>query len=77
MRHYEPPFRMKDYIKFLEWQEKREEALSKKKEEAAKKKEIRREGRAFTFAEGMILAFVAQFLLGPLYNHYLATLGIH
>lgn len=34
-------------------------------------------GHTFTFAEGMILAYVAQFVIGPLYTHYLTVLGIH
>ena len=35
---YNPPqIKMKDYIKFMEWQERREEALHKKHEEKKKK----------------------------------------
>lgn len=76
---YEPPqMSFKDYRKFLEWQEARDEARAKKKEESAKKeREKKREGRAFTFAEGIIIAYLAQFIIGPLYTHYLQTLGLH
>lgn len=72
-----PTFSMKEYIKFIEWQEARDEAKAKKKEETDRKKHVKSEARAFTFAEGMIIAFLAQFLLGPLYNHYIASLGVH
>jgi len=76
--YFEPSFKMKDYIKFLEWQEARDEARLRKKEDSDKKKrETRREGRAFTFAEGVIIAYLAQFIIGPLYTHYLSTLGLH
>lgn len=56
--------------KFLKEQEK----LSKKEED---KKKEEKSMRALTFAEGVVLAYVAQFLLGPLYNHYITLLQVH
>lgn len=57
--------------KLLENFLKDQEKLNKKEEKKEQKV------RAFTFAEGMILAFMAQFVLGPLYQHYVAALGVH
>lgn len=72
MKHpyFEPPaFKMKDYIKFLEWQERRDEALSKKHEEKKKKDVVKKEARALTFAEGMIIAYVLQLTLPIVVKH--------
>lgn len=74
---YNPPqIKMKDYIKFMEWQERREEALHKKHEEKKKKDIIKREVRALTFAEGMIIAYVAQLVLPPIWKAVSHNMGI-
>lgn len=54
--------------KFLKEQEK----LGKKEEKKEEKK-----GHSFTFAEGIILAYAAQFIIGPLYKVALINMGIH
>ena len=54
------------------WKER--EKLNKKEEE---KKKDEKGMRSFTFAEGVILAYLAQFVLGPLYNHYIQLLQVH
>lgn len=47
------------------------EKLSKKEEKKDEKK-----GHAFTFAEGVILAYMAQVIIGPLYKVVLVHLGV-
>jgi hypothetical protein len=56
--------------KFLEQYLKEFEKLNKKEE----KKEDRRKN--FTFAEGVILAIMAQMVIGPLYKVFLVHLGV-
>ena len=63
-----PPFKMKEYIRFLEWQEARDEAKAKKKEESAKKKEPKT-ARQLNFAEGMIIAYILQITLPIVVKH--------
>lgn len=55
--------------RFLEDFLKEQEKLNKKEDKKDEKK-----ARAFTFAEGVILAYAAQFIIGPLYQHYVAAL---
>lgn len=77
MKHpyFEPPsFKMKDYIRFLEWQEARDEVRSKKREEN-KKRDYPKEHR-FTFTEGMLLAFVFQYVFGPSISAALKAYGV-
>ena len=74
---YNPPqIKMKDYIKFMEWQEHREEALAKKHEEKRKKDIVKKELRSMTFAEGMIVAYVAQLVLPTLWKAVAHNMGI-
>lgn len=61
-----------DLIAFEEWMERKEELKTRKKKE-----EPRKQGQPMSFAEGMVVAFILQFLVGPLYNHYLTVLGVH
>lgn len=56
--------------KFLEQYLKDFDKLNKKEE----KKEDKR--RQFTFAEGVILAFMAQLFVGPMYKAFLLHLGV-
>jgi hypothetical protein len=62
-----------DIIAFEEYMERKEELKARKKKDEPKKGEVRR----LSFAEGMIVAFMLQFVAGPLYNHWIATLGVH
>lgn len=61
--------------------------LRKKKEEADLlekflKEQVKKEDKkehpkhSFTFAEGVILAYMAQFIIGPMYKVFLVHLGI-
>lgn len=75
--YFEPPqMRVKDYIRFLEWQEARDEAKMKKKEENDKKKKELPKGHTFTFAEGVIIAYVAQAVLPSIWKVALIHLGV-
>lgn len=53
--------------KFLKDQEK----INKKEEKKDDKKPV----RSLTFAEGVIIAYLAQFILGPLYQAYVASVS--
>lgn len=61
-------------LEYLKKYLKDKEKLNKKDED---KKKEEKSMRALTFAEGVVLAYVAQFLLGPLYNHYITLLQVH
>lgn len=72
-----PPFKMKEYIRFLEWQEARDEAKAKKKEEHDKKKTVdKKSSRQMTFAEGMIIAYILQIVLPPMWKVVSHNMGI-
>lgn len=50
------------------------EKLNKKEDD--KKKDEKKSMRSFTFAEGVIIAYLAQFVLGPLYQAYIASINV-
>lgn len=54
-------------------------ALLKAEKEAAEKKEKEKTPKphAFTFTEGMLLAFMAQYFLGPIISNTLRAYGVH
>ena len=68
-RHYEDDSRSEDLIDFAEWLEWRDEARAKKAEEKKKKDIVKREARALTFAEGMIIAYLLQLTLPIVIKH--------
>lgn len=53
------------------------EKFLKEQDKLTKKEEKKIEGHKFTFAEGIILCYAAQFIIGPLYKVALIQLGIH
>lgn len=73
-RYFSPPeFKMKEYIKFLEWQETRDELKDKKRKDAEdKKKHDTKKPEALIklgFLEGCILAYLAYPLVGALHSY--------
>lgn len=52
------------------------EEFMKEQEKLTKKEEKKLEGHKFTFAEGVILAFIAQMFIGPVYKAFTAHMGI-
>ena len=54
-------------------------ALLKAEKELAEKKELEKKPKphAFTFTEGMLLAFMAQYFLGPIISNTLKAYGVH
>lgn len=53
------------------------EKFLKEQEKLNKKDDKKPEGYKFTFAEGIVMAYAAQFILGPLYKVFLLHLGVH
>jgi len=68
--HYRTSF-VQDLIEFETFLEERE----KKSKEKGKEKEKPKTHR-FTFTEGMLLAFMAQYFLGPAIHAFLHTQGL-
>lgn len=62
-----------DLVAFEEFLDAR--SRKEKEKERDKKKEVVK-GHTFTFAEGMIMAYVAQFLFPPLYKMTLIHFGV-
>lgn len=54
-------------------------ALLKAEKEAAEKKEADKKPKphTFTFTEGLLLAFMAQYFLGPVISNTLRAYGVH
>lgn len=52
------------------------EKVRKEFVDAEKKKHEPRKGHTFTFTEGMLLAFMAQFFLGPTISAFLKAQGL-
>lgn len=70
-----------DLVALLRQKKEEADLLEKflKEQEKLNKKEEKKEGKghSFTFAEGIILAYAAQFVIGPLYKVALVNLGVH
>ena len=67
--HYRTSF-VQDLIEFETFLEEREKRSKEKSKEKEKPKTHR-----FTFTEGMLLAFMAQYFLGPMIHAYLHAQG--
>lgn len=65
---------MKEEADLLEKFLKEQDKLNKKEDD---KKKEENKAHQFTFYEGIILAYLAQMVIGPLFNHYLQILQVH
>lgn len=67
-----------DILTLLRKEQEKAEMLSKflKDHEKLNKKEEKKAEHKLTFAEGMILAYIASFVVGPLYKVFLVHLGV-
>jgi len=70
MRQYRSSF-VQDLIDFETFLEEREKKSKEKNKEKDKPKQHR-----FTFTEGMLIAFMAQYFLGPMIHAYLHAQGL-